>query len=188
MIPDLIPSLDPKLTPPADQHPHFQLAGTTRDILIPAAFRSGNCLVLVNEAMPLPEGWTISSPKLASTKYTLMWPIARKLAEEIMHKCPTTANGHETTSLGWALEESCIEDDKYFYKVLIREAPQIVRNVPRTYGDMLYVPGEFGGMYNLYKAAGPRLRPVLSSGQLGPPLQWSQKGLSSPRQRKNRNT
>jgi len=110
LIPDTVQPLNAILTHPIDNHPYFQLRDTTGDILIPAAFHPGGCLVPVNEAMPLPEGWTLSSPRLASTKYTPVWPTARKLAETVMQKCPTIVNGHETTSLGWALTESWIED------------------------------------------------------------------------------
>ena len=179
------PVLDSTATGPVDQYPYFQLPGTRRDIQIPAAFLSGSCLVLVNEAMPLPEGWTLSSPKLASTKYTPVWSTSRKLAEEIMQKCPMTANGHETTYLGWALTESWIEDCNYFYKVLIRGTPSVMPSTS-AYGDMVHIQGEFGGMYNLYEASGARLRPVTGRGQLGPPIQWGQKRRPLPRTRRNR--
>lgn len=118
---ELIPhSGDPRH---AYQDPFFQLLRTTRDILTPAAFRSGRCLVLVNEAIPLQEGWALSSPKL-STRCTPVWPTARDLAEAILQDCPMTASGHETTRLGWALTESWIDDHNHLYKVLIRGVPR----------------------------------------------------------------
>jgi len=162
---------------------YFQLLSTRRDILIPAAFRSGRCLILVNEAAPH-EVWE-SLPKL-STRYSPVWPTARDLAEEIMQKCPMTANGRETTRLGWALTESWIDNYKYLHQVLIREMPQGTPSMSPKDSDMVHIQGEFGGMYNLYEAPRPRLRPILSSGPLGPPLQWGHKGLSSSRNRKNR--
>jgi hypothetical protein len=180
---ELIPlSGDPRH---AYQDPFFQLLRTTRDILTPAAFRSGRCLVHVNEAIPRQERSALSLPK-PSTRYTPAWPTARDLAEDILQNCPMTASGHETTRLGWALTESWIDDHKYLCKVLIRGLPREMPRMSPTNGDVVYIEGEFGGMYNLYEGPRPGWRPILSSGLVGPPLQWGHKGLVSSRNRKNR--
>lgn len=126
---DMIPSgslaIDPAYPGNRDQPNPIDLAfhpGRHRKFLLPAAFRSGDCLVQV-EAVYLPRR-PHPPTNAASAMYYIVWPNVRKMAKKIIWQCSLIPL--DRTS-GYAITKSKLGTWEFAYKVTVKGIPKQLR-------------------------------------------------------------
>lgn len=145
MIPDGIYNFDGKVSKPLN----FRLPQSVRDrkFLLPAAFLSGTCLILV-ESTVARHVWANPGEhppvKAASALFTIVWPKVRQYATKITQKClvskekPVEGDINLTSMLGTFQLE---------YKVTVTGVP------PGMKGDGWKMQ-DWGNVYNVYESNG----------------------------------
>lgn len=106
----------------------FQHAGRFTKYLLPAAFRSGNCLVLANSATHKKaprEGDTVSPRPLlksaASAMYFTVWPNVRRIAHEVIENCSVTSK-----AAGTIVTDSILEGWHFTYWITVMRAEKTI--------------------------------------------------------------
>jgi len=84
--------------------------------VIPAVFRSGSCMITVDElSTVLPD-----APKAPPAIYLQVWPEAKRTAARILAKCLTTVHG---SNAGQTIIESQLDGKDYRYFIDMSGAP-----------------------------------------------------------------
>jgi len=97
----------------------FEHPGRNRTYLIPAAFRSGTCVILVSTLGSYPH----PPANAASLMYFKVWPNVRKAAGKIVQKC--SQQTPRWSWFGWVLAWSWVNQWQFHYIVEVRWAPEV---------------------------------------------------------------
>lgn len=114
---------------------------------LPAAFRSGDCLLLVQQGPYEPRVQSIS-PHLMST-YSPLWLNVRTVAENILQTCAANPHRHHGVQLGSQVTSTSRGGFPYHYIVSLNSAPHdMLHNV-----QLWTLQGAFGGTYHVYEGS-----------------------------------
>lgn len=128
---------------------NFELPQSVRDrnFLLPAAFLSGTCLILVESALRHDVWRPPAQPppvQAASAMFTVVWPKVRQSATQITQKCLLS---REKPAAGDIDVTSMLGDFRFEYRITVSGVP------PGMKGDGWRMQ-DWGNIYNVYTANG----------------------------------